>query len=105
VQWGAYHTNIDNLFGEIIGVARDTSEAVNYAIGMLALNDNTLGGTSETIADAAPFQYIIHSPDQKQYPLPSNLHEGQIFPIGGDGISDVANTLMKSLVGKDIAKT
>jgi hypothetical protein len=48
VQWGAYHTNITNLFGEIIGVARDTSEAVNYAIGMLALNDNTLGGTSET---------------------------------------------------------
>jgi hypothetical protein len=90
VQWGAYHTNIDNLFGEIIGVARDTSEAVNYAIGMLALNDNTLGGTSETIADAAPFQYIIHSPDQKRFPLPSHLHEGQIFPIGGDGISDVA---------------
>lgn len=44
IQWGAYHTNITNLFGEIIGVARDTSQAVNYAIGMLALNDNTLGG-------------------------------------------------------------
>jgi hypothetical protein len=57
IQWGSYHTKITNLFGEIIGVARDTSEAVNYAIGMLALNDNTLGGTSETIADAAPFQY------------------------------------------------
>ena len=90
IQWGAYHTNITNLFGEIIGVARDTSDAVNYAIGMLALNDNTLGGTSETIADAAPFQYIIHSPDKKRFPLPSHLHEGQIFPIGGDGINDVA---------------
>lgn len=90
VQWGAYHTNITNLFGEIIGVARDTSEVVNYAIGMLALNDNTLGGTSETVADAAPFQYIIHSPDKKRFPLPANLHEGQVFPIGGDGISDVA---------------
>lgn len=90
IQWGAYHTNITNLFGEIIGVARDTSEAVNYAIGMLALNDNTLGGTAETIADAAPFQYIIHSPDKKRFPLPPNLHEGQIFPIGGDGINDVA---------------
>lgn len=90
VQWGAYHTNITNLFGEIIGVARDTSDAVNYAIGMLALGDNTLGGTSETIADAAPFQYIIHSPDKKRFPLPSNLHEGQVFPIGGDGINDVA---------------
>lgn len=63
IQWGPYHTNITNLFGEIVGVARDTSETVNYAIGVLALDDNTLGGTSETVADAAPFQYIIHSPD------------------------------------------
>ncbi len=90
IQWGAYHTNITNLFGEIIGVARDTSDAVNYAIGMLALNDNTLGGISKTVADAAPFEYIIHSPDKKRFPLPSHLHEGQVFPIGGDGISDVA---------------
>ncbi len=90
IQWGPYHTNITNLLGEIIGVARDTSQAVNYALGMLALNDNTLGGTSETIADAAPFQYIIHSPDPKRFPLPSGLHEGQVFSLGGDGISDVA---------------
>ena len=90
IQWGAYHTTITNLFGEIIGVARDTSEAVNYAIGMLALNDNTVGGTSETIADAAPFEYIIHSPDKERFPLPSHLREGQVFPIGGDGINDVA---------------
>jgi len=90
IQWGSYHTNITNLLGEIIGVARDTSEAVNYAIGMLALNDNTLGGISETIADAAPFQYIIHSPDSKRYPLPDNLREGQVFTLGGNGISDVA---------------
>lgn len=90
IQWGAYHTNITNLLGEIIGVSRDTSELVNYAIGMLALNDNTLGGTAETIGDAAPFQYIIHTPDAKRYPLPKNLHEGQVFTLGGDGISDVA---------------
>lgn len=90
IQWGAYHTNITNLFGEIIGVARDTSDAVNYSIGMLALNDNTLGGTSETVADAAPFQYIIHTPDSRRFPLPDNLHEGQVFTLGGDGISDVA---------------
>lgn len=90
VQWGPYHTNITNLLGEIIGVARDTSEAVNYAIGMLALDDNTLGGTSETIADAAPFQYIIHTPDTARYPLPDDLHEGQVFTLGGNGISDVA---------------
>jgi hypothetical protein len=90
VQWGAYHTAISNLFGEIIGVARDTSKAVNYAIGMLALDDNTLGGRSTTIGDAAPFQYIIHSPDAKRFPLPDSLHEGQVFTLGGDGISDVA---------------
>lgn len=90
IQWGDYHTNITNLLGEIIGVARDTSEAVNYAIGMLALNDNTLGGTAATIADAAPFQYIIHTPDSKRFPLPDSLYEGQIFTLGGDGISDVA---------------
>lgn len=90
IQWGTYHTNITNLLGEIIGVSRDTSAAVNYAIGMLALNDNTLGGTVETVADAAPFQYIIHSPDARRYPLPKELHEGQVFSLGGDGISDVA---------------
>jgi len=90
IQWGSYHTNITNLFGEIIGVARDTSDAVNYAIGMLALNDNTLGGTSETIGDAAPFQYIIHTPDTNRFPLPDSLHEGQVFTLGGNGISDVA---------------
>jgi hypothetical protein len=78
------------LFGEIIGVARDTSEMINYTIGMLALDDNTLGGTSETIADAAPFQYVIHSPDTALYPLPDSLHEGQVFTLGGNGISDVA---------------
>lgn len=91
IQWGPYHTNIINLLGEIIGVARDTSEAVNFAIGMLALDDNTLGGTSATIGDAAPFQYIIHSPDPARFPLPASLHEGQVFTLGGDGIfNDVA---------------
>lgn len=90
VQWGSYHTNITNLLGEIIGVARDTSETVNYSIGILALNDNTLGGTADIEGDAAPFQYIIHTPDSLRFPLPANLHEGQIFTLGGDGISDVA---------------
>jgi len=67
IQWGYYHTNITNLMGEIIGVARDTSATVNYAIGMMALDDNTLGGASTTIGDAAPFQYFIHSPDTKGF--------------------------------------
>lgn len=90
IQWGAYATNITNLMGEIIGVARDTSATVNYAIGLLALDDNTLGGLATTIGDAAPFQYIIHSPDSKRFPLPDSLREGQVFSLGGNGISDVA---------------
>lgn len=90
IQWGSYHTNITNLMGEIIGVSRDTSASVNYAIGMLALNDNTIGGTADIQGDAAPFQYIIHSPDEKRFPLPSHLHEGQVFTLGGDGVNDVA---------------
>lgn len=90
VQWGTLYTNITNLLGEIIGVARDTSETVNYSIGLLALDDNTLGGTSDLEGDAAPFQYIIHTPDTALHPLPDSLHEGQVFTLGGDGVSDVA---------------
>lgn len=90
VQWGSYYTNIDNLFGEIIGVARDTSDKINYSIGIMALDDNTLGGTSDLLGDAAPFQYIIHTPDAERFPLPDSLYEGQLFSLGGDGVSDVA---------------
>lgn len=90
IQWGPFHTNITNLFGEVIGVARDTGAAVNYAIGVLSLSDSTTGGNSANIGDCAPFQYVIHTPDKQRYPLPANLREGQIFSIGGDGISDVA---------------
>lgn len=90
IQWGSYYTNITNLLGEIIGVARDTSDVVNYSIGVLALDDNTLGGTPDIEGDAAPFQYIIHTPDKERYPLPDSLHEGQMFTLGGNGISDVA---------------
>ena len=90
IQWGSFNTNITNLFGEVIGVARDTTEAVNYAIGALALNDITIGGNSNTVGDAAAFQYLIHTPDAKRFPLPADLREGQLFPIGGNGISDVA---------------
>lgn len=90
IQWGTYYTTITNLMGEIIGVARDTSDAVNYCIGVLALDDNTLGGTPDIAGDAAPFQYIIHTPDSRRFPLPDSLHEGQVFTLGGNGISDVA---------------
>ena len=90
IQWGPVNTNIDNLFGEIIGVARDTSDAVNYAIGILALNDITTGGPASNQADAAPSGYMIHSPDRKRFPVPDSLKEGDVFTLGGDGRNDVA---------------
>jgi len=37
--------------GEIISAKRDTSVTVNYAIEILALNDNTLGGLTITVGD------------------------------------------------------
>jgi hypothetical protein len=90
IQWGPINTNITNLFGEVIGVARDTSEAVNFAIGVLALNDTTTGGPANDPTDVGGGYYIIHSPDTARFPLPPGLHEGDKSSIGGNGISDVA---------------
>lgn len=90
VQWGNYYTNITNVLGEIIGVARDTTEAVCYAIGALALDDNTIGGESRYTSETGAGGYIAHSPDPVNHPLPLTLHEGQQFTLGGDGINDVA---------------
>ena len=90
IQWGPIHTNITNILGELLGVARDTSAAVNYAIGLLSLNDATIGGPATTVGGIAPFEYLIHSPDPRRFPLPPDLHEGEFFSIGGNGISDVA---------------
>lgn len=90
IQWGNYYTNINNILGDIIGVARDTTIAVNYAIGVLALDDNTIGGESRFTSETGAGGYIVHSPDPVNYPLPITLHEGQQFTLGGDGISDVA---------------
>lgn len=81
IQWGNYYTNITNLLGEIIGVARDTSAAVGYAIGALALDDNTIGGESRFTSETGPSGYIVHSPDQVNHPLPLTLHEGQQFTM------------------------
>ncbi|MGN1214459.1 MAG: hypothetical protein ACI4TR_06135, partial [Bacteroidaceae bacterium] len=62
VQWGQYHTTITNLLGDVIGVARDTNQTTNYAIGALALNDNTIGGLSHYTSETGSGGYIIHSP-------------------------------------------
>lgn len=90
VQWGNYYTNISNILGEMIGVARDTSATVCYAIGALALNDNTIGGESRYTSETGAGGYIAHSPDPVNHPLPLTLHEGQQFTLGGNGINDVA---------------
>ena len=90
IQWGTYYTNIDNLLGDVIGVARDTSAAVNYAIGAMALNDNTIGGEARYTSETGAGGYIVHSPDHVNHPLPLTLHEGQQFTMGGDGHNDVA---------------
>ena len=90
IQWGSYYTNINNLLGEIIGVARDTSESVCYAIGALALDDNTIGGEIRYTSETGAGGYIAHSPDPILHPLPLTLHEGQFFTLGGDGHNDVA---------------
>ena len=85
IVWGPYKTTISKTIGEIISVVRDDY----FAIGILALDDNTTSGPP---VDGDMYQacYIIHSPDPVKYPLPPNLKEGQRFRIGGDGISDVA---------------
>lgn len=90
IQWGNYYTTISGLLGEIIGVARDTTAAVNYAIGALALTDNTIGGEARYTSDTGWGGYIVHTPDSRRFPLPPELHEGQQFTLGGNGISDVA---------------
>lgn len=90
IQWGNYYTNITNILGEMIGVARDTSAAIGYAIGALALDDNTIGGESRFTSETGPSGYIVHTPDPVNHPLPLTLHEGQQFTMGGDGINDVA---------------
>ncbi|HET7898486.1 MAG TPA: hypothetical protein VFL47_12460, partial [Flavisolibacter sp.] len=82
VVWGPYKTTISKAIGEIISVVRSD----DFAIGMMGLNDNTTTGPPTESSS----YYYVHSPDPKKYPLPSHLKEGQTFPIGGDGINDVA---------------
>src|SRR6218665_955140 len=60
IQWGPVNTNITNILGDIIGVAKDTSDAVNYAIGMFAINDNTCAGPSYVDGDLPTMFLQIH---------------------------------------------
>ncbi|MGN7722052.1 hypothetical protein [Chitinophaga sp. 22620] len=85
IVWGPYKTTISKKIGEIISVVRDD----RFAIGMLALDDNTTSGPP-TDGDFGVTYYYIHSPDPLKYPLPPHLKEGQTFKIGGDGRNDIA---------------
>jgi len=85
IVWGPIHTTISQTIGDFIGAARDG----NWAVGMLALNDNTTEGPPVP-GDFGQMYYYIHSPDPVKYPVPPKYKEGQRFSIGGDGRSDVA---------------
>lgn len=88
IVWGSYKTNIYNLFGDVIGVARDTSAFVNYAIGVLGCDYITRPGVPVQVSPLQGEGYIIHSPDSKLYLLPADLHEGQYLPDCGSGGKD-----------------
>ena len=85
IVWGPIHMTISKTIGDMIGVVRDGE----WAIGMLALNDNTTEGQPFP-GDLGQMYYYIHSPDPAKYPVPPQYKEGQRFSIGGDGHSDVA---------------
>ena len=85
IVWGPINTTVSKLIGDIIGVVRDD----DWAIGMYGIDDNTIAGPVED-GDCYGMAYYIHSPDPVKYPLPAKYKEGQIFNIGGDGVSDTA---------------
>jgi len=88
VIWGPYKTTISNLFGEVIGVARDTTHAVNYAIGLLGTDSITAPGLPPAI-NSYGGESVVHNPDPRYFTLPDGLHEGQRFPFCGFGGYDV----------------
>lgn len=83
VVWGPLDTTISRRIGDLIGVVRDDE----FAIGMFGLEDNTVLGTLEP---SPGFFYTVHSSDPQKFPVPAHLKEGQRFPVGGDGVNDVA---------------
>lgn len=83
VVWGPLDTTISRRIGDLIGVVRDN----DFAIGMFGLDDNTVVGSLEP---SPGFFYTVHSSDPEKFPVPAHLKEGQRFPVGGDGVNDVA---------------
>lgn len=85
VAWGPYNTTISKYIGDVFSVVRDD----RFAVGIVALDDNTTSGPP-CDGEMTQASYIIHSPDPERFPVPDSLKEGQRFRIGGDGINDVA---------------
>jgi len=85
VVWGPIHTTINGRIGDLIGVVRSD----DWAIGMMGLTDNTIGGPPSD-SDFYKMGYYIHSLDPVNHPAPLPYHEGQRFGVGGDGKNDVA---------------
>ncbi len=85
IVWGPYKTNISQYIGDEIGVVHNN----DFAFGIFSLDDNTTGGLP-CDGDLAQGYYYVHTTDSVGYPLPPDLHEGQRFRFGGNGISDVA---------------
>lgn len=85
IVWGPYNTTISKYIGDVFSVVRNEE----FAIGIMALNDNTTSGPP-CDGEMTSASYVIHSPDTKKYPVPDSLKEGQRFRIGGDGNNDVA---------------
>lgn len=85
IAWGPYNTTISKYIGDVFSVVRSDT----FAIGIMALDDNTTSGPP-CDGEMSQASYIIHSPDPGRFPVPDSLREGQRFRIGGDGISDIA---------------
>lgn len=85
IVWGPYNTTISKYIGDVFSVVRDD----DFAIGIMAVDDNTTSGPP-CDGEMTQSSYIIHTPDAEKYPVPDSLKEGQRFRIGGDGNNDVA---------------
>lgn len=85
IIWGPYKTTISKYIGDMIGVVHDG----DFAFGIFSLADNTTGGLP-CDGDLSTGYYYVHTTNPVTDPLPADLHEGQRFRFGGNGISDVA---------------
>src|SRR5690606_13775601 len=77
VVWGPYPTTIGDLIGETVGVVRDTA----FAIGLQALNINTIEGIPDDGDNAGGGSFIDPLPGQT---LPDSLKDKIGQPVSTD---------------------